>query len=86
MLNGVNDGVSFEDNTITTLTTPVRNCGVPHEKSVTNEFLELNASVTKKIIGIQLENIILFLKIVFQEYIFDITYNTYSFILPLNLC
>ena len=48
MLDGVNDGVSFVDNTITTLTTPVRDCDVPHKKSVTNEFLELNARVTKK--------------------------------------
>ena len=48
MVDGVNDGVSFVDNTLTTLTASVRNRGVPHEKHATNEVLEFNASVSKK--------------------------------------
>ena len=48
MVDGVNDGVSFVDNTLTTLAASVRDRGVPGEKSVTNEILEFNASVSKR--------------------------------------
>ena len=48
MVDGVNDGISFVDNTLTTLTAPVWDGGVPHEKNATNKVLEFNASVTKR--------------------------------------
>ena len=54
MVDGVNDGVSFVDNTLTTLTAPVWDWGVPHEKSVSKEVFKFNASVSKGSIGIQL--------------------------------
>ncbi len=52
MVDGVNDGVSFVDNTLTTLAASVRDRGVPGEKSVTNELLECNTSVSKRKRGI----------------------------------
>ena len=48
MVDGVNDGVSFVDNTLTTLAAPVRDRGVPGEKIVTNEVFKFNASVSKR--------------------------------------
>ena len=51
MVDGVNNGVSFVDNTLTTLAALVRDRGVPREKMVTNKVLKLNASVSKRSVG-----------------------------------
>ena len=51
MVDGVNNRVSFVNNTLTTLAAPVRHRGVPSEEIVTNEFLKFNASVSKISIG-----------------------------------
>ena len=48
MVDGVNNRVSFVDNTLTTLAALLRDGGVPREKIATNEVLKFNASVSKK--------------------------------------
>ena len=48
MMDGVNDRVSFVDNTIAMMTAVVRDRGVPHEEEAPFVGLKLIACVAKK--------------------------------------